>query len=74
MIELLHDTLNFDFPEVHEEASCRIDFQRTLRIPDDNKEYPLPAGLGRFPVRHVDDYANKIPEEWKQHGGVLMPM
>ncbi len=74
MIELLDDTLEFHFPEVHEEASCSIDFQRTLRIPDDNREYPLPAGLGRFPVRHVDDYANKIPKSWKQHGGVLMPM
>jgi hypothetical protein len=28
-----------------------ISFQRTLRIPDDGGMYPLPPGLGRFPVR-----------------------
>ena len=31
-------------------------FQRTLRIPDDGRDYPLPPGLGRFPLRHIDDY------------------
>ena len=37
--------LTFRFPEVHEDAGCSIVFQRTLRIPDDEKEYPLPPGL-----------------------------
>ena len=27
-----------------------IAFQRTLRIPDDGRTYPLPAGLGAFPL------------------------
>jgi hypothetical protein len=31
-------------------------FQRTLRIPDDGKLYPLPPGLGSFPLRHLQDY------------------
>jgi hypothetical protein len=57
MIELRHDRLVISLPEVHKRAEMRIDFQRTLRIPDDDGEYPLPAGLGRFPVNHVDDYA-----------------
>ena len=47
MIELRDDTLCVSFPEVHEKAHCRIAFQRTLRVPDDNQDYPLPAGLGR---------------------------
>jgi hypothetical protein len=59
---------------VHERAEVRIDFQRTLRIPDDGKEYPLPAGLGRFPVRHVDDFAPRVPPRWFEHGGVMLPM
>ena len=42
MIELLNDQLTFRFPEVQKKAVCSIDFQRTLRIPDDNREYPLP--------------------------------
>lgn len=34
------------FPEVHRDAALTIDFQRTLRIPDDGQDYPLPPGLG----------------------------
>ena len=57
MIMLEADRLMFRFPEVHEDAVCSIEFQRTLRIPDDDREYPLPPGLGRFPLRHLDDFA-----------------
>ena len=74
MITLEHDTLTFRFPEVHEDATFSVSFQRTLRIPDDNREYPLPPGLGRFPLRHVDDYKDHVPPAWRSHGGVLMPM
>ncbi len=74
MIELLNNQLTFRFPEVHQKAVCSIDFQRTLRIPDDNREYPLPPGLGRFPVEHVDDFADKLPDDWRSHGGVFVPM
>jgi hypothetical protein len=74
MIELTDDVLRFSFPEVHREADLRIHFQRTLRIPDDGKTYPLPAGLGRFPLRHVDDFAGRVTDPWKRHGGVMLPM
>ena len=74
MIELKRDTLRFSFPEVHKDAKLEVHFQRTLRIPDDGRTYPLPPGLGRFPVRHVDDYAAKMPESWIRHGGVFLPM
>ena len=74
MIELKNDNLVFRFPEVHADAVCRIGFQRTLRIPDDNREYSLPPGLGRFPLRHVDDHLDKAPESWGRHGGVFLPM
>jgi len=74
MIELKNDALQFSFPEVHPGAKLTIDFQRTLRIPDDDKTYPLPPGLGNFPLRHVDDFADKTPAQWIQHGGVMLPM
>jgi hypothetical protein len=74
MIELNRDRLIARVPEVHKDATCSIDFQRTLRIPDDNREYPLPAGLGRFPVFHVDDFADRVPPAWVEHGGVFVPM
>ena len=74
MIELKDDELVFRFPEVHELAELRVGFQRTLRIPDDNREYPLPPGFGTFPLNHVDDHADRVPEAWGRHGGVFLPM
>jgi len=66
--------MTFRFPEVHPEAECSMDFQRTLRIPDDDRDYPLPPGLGRFPLRHLDDFADRLPRETVLRGGVIMPM
>jgi len=43
MITLEDDDLVFRFREVHEDAECSIQFQRTLRIPDDGTDYPLPV-------------------------------
>ena len=74
MIELTRDSLVFRFPDVHNDAVLRIGFQRTLRIPDDDGKYPLPPGLGLFPLRHVDDFPNSVSELWTQHGGVMLPM
>src|SRR4051812_22978043 len=74
MIELRNDALVFSFPEVHPEARLQIVFERTLRIPDNDKTYPLPPGLGAFPLRHVDDHAARVPESCLAHGGILMPM
>ena len=45
-----------------------------LRIPDDGKAYHLPPGLGQFPMSHVDDYSENVPESWIKHGGVMLPM
>ena len=74
MITLENDRLVFRFPEVHADAACAIEFQRTLRIPDDGKAYPLPPGFGTFPLRHLDDFAPRVPEKWLARGGVAMPM
>jgi len=35
---------------------CRISCQRTLRIPDDGKPYPLPPGLGTIPIHQAGDF------------------
>ena len=74
MITLKDDNLEFRFPEVHRDARCTIEFQRTLRIPDDDRDYPLPPGLGHFPLRHIDDFPRRLPEQWRRRGGVIMPM
>lgn len=74
VIELKNDSLVFRFPEVHPGAMCGIEFQRTLRIPDDNRVHGLPPGLGRFPMEHVDDHASRVPSSWIEHGGTMLPM
>ena len=51
-----------------------VSFQRTLRIPDDGRTYPLPPGLGRFPILSVQDYLNRIPPWWQEQGGAFIPM
>ena len=55
-------------------GDLRVAFHRTLRIPDDGSDYPLPPGLGPFPIRRVDDYQHTVPEKWKEQGGVFLPM
>ena len=73
MIELQHDRLMFSFPEVHSLAKFSLEFQRTLRLPDEGT-HSLPPGLGRFPLRHVDDFSERVPPTWRAHGGVMLPM
>ena len=51
-----------------------VSLQRTLRIPDDGRTYPLPPGLGRFPVCRVADYEDRVPAAWNTHGGIFIPM
>lgn len=74
-IALHGQDLVFEFPDLHPDAVLRISFMRTLRVPDDDREYPLPPGLGRFPLRPVDDLDPAVlPPAWKRRGGLAMPM
>ena len=74
MIELQSDKLAVSFPGLPLQPRLTIDFQRTLRIPDDGRDYPLPPGLGSFPLRHIDDFGARVPASWLKRGGVLLPM
>ena len=74
MIELKDNTLAISFPELPLQPRLTIDFQRTLRIPDDGRDYPLPPGFGSFPLHHIDDYAGRVPASWLDRGGILLPM
>lgn len=51
-----------------------VEFHRTIRLPEDGKTHALPPSLGTFPVRLVDDFKDKVPAEWVEHGGVFLPM
>ncbi|MBL1103982.1 hypothetical protein JK361_05065 [Streptomyces sp. 5-8] len=50
-----------------------VRFVRTLRLPEKGT-HPLPPGLGEFPVRRVADFADRVPEEWRKRGGVMLPV
>src|SRR5687768_2901973 len=51
-----------------------VRFERTLRVPDDGSQYPLPPGLGRFEVHKVEDYHDRTPAAWRKSGGVFISM
>jgi hypothetical protein len=51
-----------------------VSFQRTLRIPDDGRPYPLPPSLGPFAVHHVEDHAHRVPAAWRREGGVFIAL
>lgn len=74
MIYLKNDNLVFRFPDVHKDAGVEVNFQRTLRLPDDGTEHALPPGLGKFPLRHLEDYDLGSNNHLKSRGGLLMPM
>jgi hypothetical protein len=74
MPTLERDRLVFRFPQIEESAQFSIEFQRTLRIPDTDRTYGLPPGLGLFPLRHVEDFADRLDCPTVSRGGVIMPM
>jgi hypothetical protein len=51
-----------------------VGFQRTLRIPDDGRIYPLPPGLGLLPIHRVDEYAARVPPSWRGSGGYFIAL
>jgi hypothetical protein len=67
-IAVVNDRLQFG------DQGFAISFQRTLRIPDDGRTYPLPPGLGAFPICRVADYANRVPSAWNQPDSVFIPL
>lgn len=48
--------------------------QRTLRIPDDGRTYPLPPGLGRFTIHAASDYRGRVPNTWEDAGAYFIPL
>ena len=57
-----------------QDLTLSISFKRTLRIPDDGHDYPLPPALGCFPLRRVRDYPGRVPQKWLEQGGIFLPL
>jgi tetratricopeptide (TPR) repeat protein len=62
------------FDEIRVGRHAKIAFNRTLRVPEDGKSYPLPAGMGRLPIHRVEDYAENVPSSWLKEGGYFIPL
>ena len=74
-ISLVDDGVVFSFPDIHPDAVLSVEFQSTLRVPDDGTTYGLPPGLGGLPMRRVVDLPERrVPQRWLASGGVVMPM
>lgn len=73
-IEIKNEQLTFNFNELKDDNVFNVNFNRTLRIPSDDKKYGLPPGLGNFPLQHVEDFKSNVPDGWNEHGGVFFPM
>ncbi|MET9256242.1 hypothetical protein [Streptomyces sp. NPDC003717] len=54
-------------------GGATVRFVRTLRLPETGT-HPLPPGLGEFPVRRVAEFGDRVPEEWRARGGVMLPV
>jgi hypothetical protein len=65
------------FSELRRQISVEfsLTFQRTLRVPDDGRDYPLPAGLGSLPVRSVRALQSAlIPRAWRDTPTGIVPL
>jgi len=51
-----------------------ITLHRTIRLPEDGKSHSLPPSRGHFAMKRIEDYKDKVPAAWKDHGGVFIPM
>lgn len=51
-----------------------ITLHRTIRLPEDGKSHSLPPSRGQFPMKRIEDYRDRVPEAWRDHGGVFIPM
>jgi hypothetical protein len=69
---MLSVTVRDDRIHVGERFSFTL--QRTLRLPDDGRTYPLPPGFGPFLLHQVDDYAKNVPSLWRKRGGFFVPI
>jgi len=67
--EEIHRTFAACLPKI----SASVSFHRSLRMPENGKDYPMPLGLGRFSVYPVDDFSG-VPDAWQLRGGIMMPM
>jgi hypothetical protein len=53
---------------------AQISLSRSLRIPEDGRDYELPPGLGTFPIYDVRSFSGHLPVSMVAQGGLFLPM
>jgi hypothetical protein len=66
--------MKIQYDSIQCESGFTITLHRTIRIPEDGKSHALPPSHGKFPMKRIEDYRDKVPETWRDHGGVFIPM
>ncbi|WP_031485540.1 hypothetical protein [Streptomyces bicolor] len=66
-------TVRIDGNTLRLPGGVAVRFIRTLRLPESGT-HPLPPGLGEFPIRRVADHPDTVPQAWRAHGGVMLPV
>ena len=57
-----------------QEEDLVISFMRTVRVPEDRKDYDLPPGLDEFPIFDIRPFSNRLPPAMVAQGGLFLPM
>lgn len=66
-MKIIHNAIQFD-------NGFTITLHRTIRLPEDGKTHALPPSRGSFPMKRIEDFKDKVPASWRDHGGVFIPM
>lgn len=74
-----HNTPPLEFHSDAGRVTCggsgfSVSFERTTRIPDDNKLHHLPSSLGRYQLFSVEKYSKHLPKNVAKAGGVFFSM
>jgi hypothetical protein len=51
-----------------------ISFMRTVRVPEDSRNYDLPPGLGSFPMFDIRPFSSNLPPSMVAQGGLFLSM
>ena len=65
---------SFCVSRLYDDQHLRINFKRTIRVPDNRGTSELPPSLGDFPLYATSKYAKNMPQELAAKGGVFFPM
>lgn len=79
MVELWNSAeIYCTFPHEDGSAELTVSLLRTSRLAKDQKTGPITChdwlGVNVVPLEKVEDYADKLPPEWVEHKGFLMPI